>query len=133
LHLRELAYAVRAFYIVVETNAEQSNLADALAKLRSVSLGGYARLIEALPMRVGSSSISVASLTPTETRVLMCLARGASSKDIASEMGRSVLTVDSHVKAIVRKLGCHGRREAAAMARESGILIPAYPLLGRDD
>ncbi len=132
LHLRELAYAVRAFYIVVETNAEQSNLADALAKLRLASLGGYARLIEALPMRVGSSSISAASLTPTETRVLVSLARGASSKDIAAEMGRSVLTVDSHVKAIVRKLGCNGRREAAALARESGILMPAYPVSGRD-
>jgi DNA-binding NarL/FixJ family response regulator len=117
---------------VVETNAAQSDLANALAKLRLVGLGGYARLIEALPMRVGSSNISAASLTPTETRVLISLARGASSKDIASEMSRSVLTVDSHVKAIVRKLGCHGRREAAALARESGILISDYPLWGRD-
>jgi DNA-binding CsgD family transcriptional regulator len=132
LHLRELAHAVRAFYIVVETNSGQSDLADALAKLRSVSLGGYARLIEALPMRVGSSKVGAASLTPTEIRVLIFLARGASSKEIALEMGRSVLTVDSHVKAVIRKLGCHGRREAAALARESGILIPAYPLSGRD-
>ncbi len=133
LRLRELTYAVRAFYVSQQTNAEQSSLLDALTTLRSVGLGGYALLIEALPMRMGSSNIIAASLTPTEIRVLMCLARGASSKDIASEMGRSALTVDSHVKAIVRKLGCHGRREAAALARDSGILNPAYLLSGRDE
>jgi DNA-binding CsgD family transcriptional regulator len=119
--LRELASAIRALYILVETNAGQMQLAESLRRLKSVGFGGYALLIEALPMRSGSSSIGVASLTPTETRILICLARGASSKDIASEMGRSVLTVDTHVRSIIRKLGCRGRREAAALARDSGI------------
>jgi len=130
--LRELAHAVRAFYVVAETNAEQSSLADALLNLQSAGFGGYARLIKALPMRIASSVRGVAALTPTETRVLIFIARGASSKDIAAEMDRSVLTVDSHVRAIVRKLGCRGRREAAALAREKGILLPLYPVLGRD-
>ncbi len=131
--LRELAQAVRALYILTEVNAGQSSLAESLTRLRSVGFGGFALLIEALPTRVGSSSIGIASLTPTETRILIYLARGASSKDVASEMGRSVLTVDSHVRSIIRKLGCRGRREAVALARDSGICMPGYPLLGRDD
>jgi DNA-binding NarL/FixJ family response regulator len=54
-------------------------------------------------------------------QVLRLLARGGTSRTVAAELSRSPLTIDSHVKAIVKKIGCRGRLEAVALARERGI------------
>ncbi len=120
--IRALSLAVRALYVRVETGAEYEDLSDALQRLRTSKMAGYARLIEALPLSALPSAATFSSLTATELRVLASIAHGATSKEIASEMGRSSLTIDSHVKSIIRKLGCSGRRAAVAIARENGIV-----------
>ncbi len=120
--VRALASAVRALYIRVETGTESDDLSASLQRLRAFRMGGYAKLIEALPLSARPSANTFSSLTPTELRVLASIAHGATSREIAGEMGRSSLTIDSHVKSIVRKLGCSGRRAAVAIARDRGIV-----------
>jgi len=120
--LRALTRAARSVYVHVETGSAHAEMASALAELRRVNFGGYARLIEALPLPATASSPRFSALTRAELRVLQSLAEGETSRQIAEQLGRSALTIDSHVKSIVRKLGCSGRREAVALARAHGLV-----------
>ncbi len=49
------------------------------------------------------------------------IAHGGTSEDVARQLGRSTHTVNVHVAAILRKLGCRTRKRAIAMALESGL------------
>jgi ATP/maltotriose-dependent transcriptional regulator MalT len=120
--LKALVRAARAVYIHVETGAGHTDMVSALADLRQSNYGGYARLLESLPLPSSASSPRFAALTKTELRILQSLASGETSRRIAEELGRSSLTIDSHVKSIIRKLACSGRREAIALARNHGIV-----------
>ena len=94
-------------------------LDGALERMRAENFGGIARLLEALPLR-DPEQFGYAALTGAERDILQLLAKGASSKDIAQQTGRSPHTVDTHVRAICRKLQCSGRREAIALATGAG-------------
>ncbi|WP_420465304.1 LuxR C-terminal-related transcriptional regulator [Panacagrimonas sp.] len=59
----------------------------------------------------------LAQLTPQQVRVLMCLADGLLNKQIAHELGLAENTVKVHVTAILRKLGCYSRTQAAVLVR----------------
>lgn len=67
----------------------------------------------------------LARLTPQQFRVLMCLADGLLNKQIAHELGLAENTVKVHVTAILRKLECYSRTQAAVLVRalepESGV------------
>jgi two-component system nitrate/nitrite response regulator NarL len=54
--------------------------------------------------------------------VLRALARGETSKEIARDLCCSPLTIDSHVRSILRKLACESRQKAVFLARERGLL-----------
>lgn len=58
-------------------------------------------------------------LSPSETEVLVALARGATPKAVAQRRGSSEGTVRSQVKAILLKTGHHGIREAVVDALRS--------------
>lgn len=92
-------------------DAALKNAFEALARTR---LGGYARLLHALVSLIRRAP-RLDCLTPAEMRILRLLSAGRTSKEIASELGRSHLTVDTHVKTLLRKLGCGSRREAMAL------------------
>lgn len=59
-------------------------------------------------------------LTPREGEILRALAAGDGIAEIAARLGISVLTVQSHVKNILAKLGVHSRLEAVTLAWRSG-------------
>ncbi|NGY04185.1 LuxR C-terminal-related transcriptional regulator [Solimonas terrae] len=59
----------------------------------------------------------LAQLTPQQVRVLMCLADGLLNKQIAYELGLAENTVKVHVTAILRKLECHSRMQAALLVK----------------
>lgn len=120
--LRELCGLARATYVHAETGAAHADVLRTLEATRQAGYAGYARLIERLPLPETGPSPRFGSLTRTEVRVLRLLAAGGTSKSIGAELGRSSQTVDSHVKAVIRKLGCSGRREAVALARQHGII-----------
>ncbi|MBX9402073.1 response regulator transcription factor [Lysobacter sp. BMK333-48F3] len=59
----------------------------------------------------------LAQLTPQQLRVLMRLADGLLNKQIAYELSLAENTVKIHVTAILRKLGCHSRTQAAVLVK----------------
>lgn len=65
-------------------------------------------------------------LTPRESEVLAFLARGKSGELIAEEMNIAPLTVRTHIRNIMSKLGVHSRLEAVSFALTNGIIdMPA--------
>ncbi len=60
---------------------------------------------------------NLAQLTPQQFRVLMCLADGLLNKQIAHELGLAENTVKVHVTAILKKLGCYSRTQAAVLVK----------------
>jgi len=55
-------------------------------------------------------------LTRRETDVLRLVAAGEPTRRIAGQLGISAETVDTHIRAGMRKLGARTRTEAAALA-----------------
>ena len=68
-------------------------------------------------------------LTPRETEILTWLARGQTTTQAAGHLGISALTVQSHVKSILAKLGVHSKIEAVTFAWRHG-LAPAGDYAG---
>jgi DNA-binding CsgD family transcriptional regulator len=59
---------------------------------------------------------SGSQLTRRETDVLRLVAAGEPTRRIAGQLGISAETVDTHIRAGMRKLGARTRTEAAALA-----------------
>ena len=72
----------------------------------------------------GETKDNPAGLTARQIDVLRLLGKGYTNAEIASQLVVSVRTVDSHVAAVLAKLGAASRREAAARAAELGVLDP---------
>lgn len=72
----------------------------------------------------GETRVNPAGLTARQVDVLRLLGKGCTNLQIASQLVVSVRTVDSHVAAILGKLGAATRHEAAACAAELGVLGP---------
>lgn len=64
-------------------------------------------------------------LSPREVDVLTLVAVGLTDQAIAARLVLSERTVHSHVQHILRKTGCSGRTEAAALAVRRGIVRPS--------
>lgn len=85
----------------------------------SPSLSGYlvsrsrkaARLLEEKP--------SLATLTPTERRVLSLIAMNKTSKEIAEELNVSYKTIETHRSNIAAKLNIHGSHSLLKFALEN--------------
>lgn len=64
---------------------------------------------------------NVASLTPTQLRVLLGVLAGKLNKQIAYDLGISEATVKAHMTAIMRKLDVQNRTQAVLAARALGL------------
>jgi ATP/maltotriose-dependent transcriptional regulator MalT len=71
---------------------------------------------------LGETRVNPAGLTTRQIDVLRLLGQGYTNAQIASQLVVSVRTVDSHVAAVLGKLGAADRHEAAARAAELGVL-----------
>ncbi|MGE5460848.1 MAG: response regulator [Solirubrobacterales bacterium] len=67
-----------------------------------------------------SGRLGLRRLTPREAEILRALAAGASIPEIAEQLGITALTVQSHVKNVLAKLGVHSRLEAVTLAWRHG-------------
>ena len=76
-------------------------------------------------VRVSRSPLGdqLSTLTGREREILELLADGHRAQTIAAELELSVLTVRNHIRAILRKLGCHSQLEAAALARRAAVRL----------
>lgn len=68
--------------------------------------------------------VNPAGLTARQIDVLRLLSEGYTNASIATQLVLSVRTVDSHVTAVLGKLGVASRSEAAARAAELGVFKP---------
>jgi DNA-binding NarL/FixJ family response regulator len=65
--------------------------------------------------------LALRRLTPREAEILRSLAAGETTTQIAEALGISALTVQSHVKSILAKLGVHSKIEAVTLAWRHGL------------
>ena len=66
-------------------------------------------------------------LTPRETDVLVCMARGMSNRQAARALFISPKTVGNHLEHIYTKLGITTRTAAALFAMQHGLVDPLEP------
>ncbi|MBK7262238.1 MAG: response regulator [Rubrivivax sp.] len=64
---------------------------------------------------------AIDQLSPREREILRGVARGASNKEIARELGIAETTVKIHVQHVLRKLDVSSRVQAAVIATEHGL------------
>lgn len=63
----------------------------------------------------------IETLSPREREIVRLIARGASNKEIARELGIAETTVKIHVQHVLRKLDLSSRVQAAVYASEHGL------------
>jgi two-component system nitrate/nitrite response regulator NarL len=68
-----------------------------------------------------SGEVALRRLTPREAEILRSLAAGQTTTQVAAALGISALTVQSHVKSILAKLGVHSKIEAVMLALRHGL------------
>ncbi|HVY28821.1 MAG TPA: HD domain-containing phosphohydrolase [Polyangiaceae bacterium] len=102
---------------------------EAAAELRNEAAAGKlaTEAVEAVLAAAGHRSKSAApapatTLTPRELEVLALVARGATNKEVASELGISAKTAGRHLEHIYEKLGVTTRAGATMLALERGLL-----------
>jgi HD-GYP domain-containing protein (c-di-GMP phosphodiesterase class II) len=98
--------------------------AELQAEVRAGRLDGQAvgAVLEAAGHRVTRRRSAVAGLTAREIEVLVLLARGASNKQIATELVITPKTARNHVEHIYAKIGASSRTSAAMFALQHGLL-----------
>src|SRR5262245_35338819 len=69
---------------------------------------------------IAGSTVARHRLTPAETYVLTLLASGLPNREIARRLKISVITVKTHVRHVLRKLGVETRLQAALLAIRPG-------------
>ncbi len=97
-----------------ERAAEQAGLVVLLGRVHR-ALRRFAVRREAVPRATGAPGSSAPTLTAREVEVLHLVAAGEPTRRIAGQLGISRDTVETHVRAGMRKLGARTRTEAATL------------------
>lgn len=124
----EPGYVARAIelgasgYLLKNTSRE-----ELIRALRLVAAGGsylQGELAGALVDRISgrAEGASITPLSPRAMDVLRLLALGYENKQIARELGISIATVKTHLKALYSQLEVSGRAEAVAVALRLGLI-----------
>jgi DNA-binding NarL/FixJ family response regulator len=88
--------------------------------IRSVHLGK--RLVPAEVMERLDAFPARPALSPRETEVLSCVAKGLSNREVGEQLGTSEGTVRIHVQHILSKLDAADRTQAVTIALQRGII-----------
>jgi HD-GYP domain-containing protein (c-di-GMP phosphodiesterase class II) len=124
--------AADCYHAMLEPRAYRPALAQDQAsdeirgEVRSGRLDGKAvdAVLRAAGHRVRRRPENPAGLTPREIEVLTLVARGAATKEIATDLHLSPKTVGNHIEHIYAKIGVRTRAAATLFATRSGLLDP---------
>ncbi len=109
---------------VLEPNVSlEAAYAEAVAHNRSDAAAGDGDAARQAAAVADDPAMRMARLTDREFQILGCLARGASNKGIARELGITDTTVKVHLRMIFKKLGVTNRTQAAFFARERPVRL----------
>lgn len=100
--------------------SRRTSLDDLARAIRTVAAGGT--WFETPEERTGSRDRRSAQLSKRERRVLLELARGATTEEIAESLHLTTHTVRSHIRNILRKLQAKSRAHAVAIACCDGMI-----------
>ncbi len=111
---REAARPARAFGArgFIPKSAELPEIEAAIARALAGDPEPFAWPDAEAPM-----AATIATLTPTELKVLLGVLRGQLNKQIAHELAISEATVKGHMTSLMKKLGVHNRTQAVLAAR----------------
>jgi len=73
-------------------------------------------------VHLGETPAEQAPLSKREREILQKIANGATTKEVASELGISPHTVKTHLERIFEKLGANDRAQAVAIAIRTGLV-----------
>lgn len=111
---------------VVSRHERVSDLIEVLRRVRSGerSVGVFTTIpvIHELNPPTGSDGHWLDALTTREQEVLMLIADGRATKEIAKSLAITLHTARSHVQSVLVKLGVHSRLEASGMLARNGLL-----------
>jgi HD-GYP domain-containing protein (c-di-GMP phosphodiesterase class II) len=85
-------------------------------------------VLAASGQRPGKRSSGPAGLTPREIEVLTLIARGASTRLVARELGITAKTAETHIERIYAKTGASTRSTATLFAMQHGLLDNLSPV-----
>ncbi len=91
-------------------------------RLAGRMLDEFRRLSEKPQAAPALPAEETAELTPRELAVLDLVAQGLTDKESAAALSLSVHTVKTHLRSILARLQVNGRREAARIAKDKGLL-----------
>jgi DNA-binding NarL/FixJ family response regulator len=130
LPLRQGRSPVGTLHLEIVGDAPSGNQLDVLkwaSRLYARGLDHADRLAEEGGRRPGEAveqTLRRAPLTPRERDVVSLLVAGSSTRDIASETGLTVSTVNTYLKRIFSKLGVHSRVELIARMAGTATIPP---------
>ncbi|HNK46353.1 MAG TPA: response regulator transcription factor [Pseudomonadota bacterium] len=107
-----------------------SGLSDLLRAVRVVLDGGQflgaelAAIVSPAASLPDAPEDDLERLTPREREVLQLVAEGQTNRQIASRLGLSPKTVDSHRTNLMRKLGLHDAQGVTRFAVRRGLISP---------
>jgi DNA-binding NarL/FixJ family response regulator len=114
--------------------SKDSQLSDLLATIRKAADGEIVMptsLLVGLLMRMPRDKAAAYQddngwerLTVREQEVLELLARGKTGDEIAEELHIAPLTVRTHIRNLMSKMGVHSRLEAVAFGMKNGLIEP---------
>lgn len=127
----DYAYVIGALESGVAGYLLKTATAGELGDAVRAAAGGALVLDKAISRRLTSrwrtgAGDQPAALTARETDVLRLIAQGLSNKQIATQLGLGLRTVESHVSNVLSKLGLASRTEAALYAVSHRVVPPGH-------
>ena len=123
-YLRELLDAGAAGYVLKRAAAD-----ELIRAIRAVASGGVyvdpriaGKLVNTFGTTRAAPNSAMADLSERETAVLRFIAQGYTNKEIASQLGLSVKTVETYKARSMEKLGLRSRVDIVRTATERGWL-----------
>jgi DNA-binding NarL/FixJ family response regulator len=119
-----LAAGARGYVLKSDAGRNLVNAVEALSRHKPYFTSSVADFVLQGFLDGRGEPREASSLTQREREVVQLLAEGKGNKDVASTLGISVRTAETHRTNIMRKLGCHSFSDLVRYAIRNNIIAP---------